>query len=103
MTHASVKTQWRGGRMTSEYPAGEQVPWRLFKHTRTQGHIYTHLWMYTCKALLLRFRSASVTRAHKHAEHFLTRNNAGCPEETVELEHYVGDDEPMVGQEIGML
>lgn len=88
VTHAGVKTQWRGGRMTSQHPAEEQVHWSWtpFKH----AHKGTYTRTYICVNTLLLCHRLSVvsaspaTRALKHT-HFLTRNNTGCPEETLEL------------------
>lgn len=42
---AGVKTQRRGGRMTSQHPAEQQVPWSwtVFKHTHKDTHIHTYI------------------------------------------------------------
>lgn len=86
-------------------------------HIRTRTYTLRYVYAHALLLLLiiiihLSIATASVTRAREHTEHFLTRNNAGCPEETSEMLCFWfptsnggsgGAGEPMVGQDLGML
>lgn len=75
VTHAGVKTQRRGGRMTSQHPAEEEVPWTWtpFKtHARTHIHTRTHP-----PAPLGHISRPRHTCTLDKL--FFTRKNTGCP------------------------
>lgn len=113
VTHAGVKTQWRGGRMTSQYPAEQQVPWSwiMFKHTHKGSYTHTRLYMY------MRTLSSSTSQLQPPPSHVHTNTlNISSPEIMLavlrrhwsyvfdfQLHMGSGGDEPMVGQDMGTL